>query len=188
MSSYDDRDEQKESNKITEARAKLSTPGTLMILTAVLLILLSLVGIGIMVSGFDVSIPILEFFATLVPQGSPEHKQILNDLEEAKKRDRTFEYVQNGVMTVIAITLNILMLIAGLRMKSMRSYTLCMMGAIAGIIPLNSCCCLGFPIGLWALITLMNADVKAAFKSVADQGAGIDPDRGWKDDRDDDLR
>lgn len=52
----------------------------------------------------------------------------------------------------------------GLKMKSLGSYGLSMAGAIAALIPcFGSCCCIGIPIGIWALIVLNKPEVKSAF-------------------------
>jgi hypothetical protein len=41
-------------------------------------------------------------------------------------------------------------------------------GSILSIIPCtNSCCCIGTPLGIWALVVLLNSDVKLAFSRSA---------------------
>jgi len=52
-------------------------------------------------------------------------------------------------------------------MLSMRYYGVAVLASFFAIIPCISgtaCCCLGEIIGLWALVTLLNADVRAAFR------------------------
>ena len=57
-----------------------------------------------------------------------------------------------------------LSLFGGLKMKSLGSYGLSMAGAIAALIPcFGSCCCIGIPVGIWALIVLNKPEVKSAF-------------------------
>ena len=57
------------------------------------------------------------------------------------------------------------MLIAAIRMKELRSYGLAMAGAILGMLPyLSPCCLLGLPFGIWALVVLADPAVKAAFR------------------------
>ncbi len=43
---------------------------------------------------------------------------------------------------------------------------LCVAASVIGMIPCcTSCCCLvGLPVGIWSLMTLMDNDVKAAFR------------------------
>jgi hypothetical protein len=99
-------------------------------------------------------------------------------VDQARNRDKSAEHVQNVVFGVIGLVSNVLILIGGVRMKSLSGYPLAMTGAIAAIVPLNSCCCIAMPVGIWALIVLVNADVKAAF--AANKGRGPDTrDTGW---------
>jgi hypothetical protein len=53
-----------------------------------------------------------------------------------------------------------------MKMKEVRSYNLSLTAAILATIPLCSlpCCCLGTPVGIWALVLLMNQDIKTAFR------------------------
>jgi predicted Zn finger-like uncharacterized protein len=58
-----------------------------------------------------------------------------------------------------------LIIFAALKMKNLESYGLAMTGSILAMLPiLSPCCCLGLPFGIWALVVLMNQDVKAAFQ------------------------
>lgn len=60
---------------------------------------------------------------------------------------------------------SILLMVAGSRMRKLRSYGLCVVASVLAMFPLLYVpCCLGQLAGLWALIVLLNADVKAAFR------------------------
>ncbi len=50
-----------------------------------------------------------------------------------------------------------------MKMKDLQSYGLAMTAAILSLIPCFSMCCIGIPFGIWALIVLLNDDVKKAF-------------------------
>jgi hypothetical protein len=67
----------------------------------------------------------------------------------------------------INIAAAVLIAVGALKMKSLESYGLAMTASILAMVPCigtSSCCCvIGLPIGLWALIVLMDKDVKAAF-------------------------
>jgi hypothetical protein len=53
----------------------------------------------------------------------------------------------------------------GLKMKNLESYPFAIAASIIAIIPcIGSCCCIGIPIGIWSLIVLNKAEVKAAFR------------------------
>ena len=42
-----------------------------------------------------------------------------------------------------------------------------MAGAIVAMLPCSGCCLLGLPIGIWAIIVLIDSDVKRAFNGGA---------------------
>lgn len=71
-----------------------------------------------------------------------------------------------GVFVVLSsLLINVIAFVGALKMKSLQSHTLAMVSAILIMIPCNCpCCILGIPAGIWALVVLMNPDVKAAFR------------------------
>ena len=74
------------------------------------------------------------------------------------------------VLLLLFILVNAFIIFAGQKMKSLESYTLAMIGAILLIVPAScGCCCLAnlgrIPIGIWALITLLDSEVKSSFRS-----------------------
>ena len=74
----------------------------------------------------------------------------------------------NLLSNFFALALAGLITYAGLRMPKLRDHGICMAGAIAALLPCGGCCCLiGMPIGIWALIVLNRADVRASFQSGA---------------------
>ena len=57
-----------------------------------------------------------------------------------------------------------LIFVAGLHMRTLRSYSFCVVGAILACVPCSGpCYLLGIPFGLWALIVLNRPDVRDAF-------------------------
>jgi hypothetical protein len=64
---------------------------------------------------------------------------------------------------ILGAVLSLAMLLGGVAMRTLGSYGLALVGAIAGIIPLGGCCCCSMPVGIWAVIVLANEDVRAAF-------------------------
>ncbi|MFN8525904.1 MAG: hypothetical protein U0821_22620 [Chloroflexota bacterium] len=73
----------------------------------------------------------------------------------------------SGVIYVLAFILSGLNLYAGVKMRQLQSYGLCMAGAIVGMLPCSGCCLVGLPVGIWALVVLMNDEVKRAFNGSA---------------------
>jgi hypothetical protein len=71
-----------------------------------------------------------------------------------------------GVMLgllAIKLVLDGLTVYAGWQMRQLRSWTLCMAGSIAAMLPCSACCILGLPMGIWALIVLIDNEVKRLF-------------------------
>lgn len=67
-------------------------------------------------------------------------------------------------INILRIIMSILMTVGAMKMKSVEGYGLAMTSAIIACIPLcpNECCC-ATPFGIWAVVVLLNADVKRAF-------------------------
>lgn len=57
-----------------------------------------------------------------------------------------------------------LVIFGALRMKALKGYGVALTGAIIAALPCTSpCCFLGLPLGIWAIVVLMNQDVKTSF-------------------------
>ena len=74
----------------------------------------------------------------------------------------------------IGMLFSAIILFAGLKMRDLQSYGLCMAGSVLTMLPcggLGCCCCfIGIAIGGWSIMTLMKDDVKAAFQAQAAGG------------------
>lgn len=71
------------------------------------------------------------------------------------------------IVCAVGLLIALLPLLGGIRMLSLRSYAVCIAGAIGAAIPCLSCggfCCFGEVIGIWALVVLINSEVRAAFQ------------------------
>jgi hypothetical protein len=82
-----------------------------------------------------------------------------------------------GLGTVQALAAFVTIL-GGVRMRQLRNHTLAVVGAVASAIPCVSCsaCCgLGEVVGIWALVVLLNAEVRAAFEGIVPGGGGYGP-------------
>jgi hypothetical protein len=67
---------------------------------------------------------------------------------------------------VIIMALQAIVAVGAYQMKTLSSYRGAMTGTIISLIPCCSpCLLLGIPFGIWALIVLMDENVKSAFKS-----------------------
>jgi hypothetical protein len=66
---------------------------------------------------------------------------------------------------VLAFAIGGLIIYGAIKMMNLQSYGLAMAAAIVAMVPcLSPCCCLGIPVGIWAIVVLNNAEVKAAFR------------------------
>jgi hypothetical protein len=70
-----------------------------------------------------------------------------------------------GLITgLIGVAIGGLMIFAGLKMQRLEDWTLCLIASIVAMIPcVSPCCCIGLPIGIWALVVLLDDGVRAAF-------------------------
>jgi hypothetical protein len=65
---------------------------------------------------------------------------------------------------VLGVIVGVLVLVGGLKMRKCESYGLCVASSILAMIPcLSICCVIGLPAGIWALVVISKAEVKAAF-------------------------
>ena len=88
------------------------------------------------------------------------------DIEKRDKQTMYYtavaEYLGGGILWLL---LSLIALIGAIRMISLRNYGLAMTSAIVTVIPcVTPCCLLGQAAGIWALIVLLNNDVRAAFR------------------------
>jgi len=94
--------------------------------------------------------------------GSPD----LSQLEGVEGMEWLVPLLSGGlvlVFGVIVLAVAALIFFGAMKMKALESYGLAMTAAILSIIPCFSICCLGIPFGIWALVVLLNDEVKNAF-------------------------
>lgn len=98
------------------------------------------------------------------PEGMrPMLEQVLK--MQGEELDRALQSARAGgiVMGILLLGGAVLTLIAGIKMAKLQSWGLAVAGASVALVNCpNFCCCLGLPIGIWALLVLMKPDVKAA--------------------------
>ena len=57
-----------------------------------------------------------------------------------------------------------LIIFGSLKMRQLNNWGLSMAATVLAMIPcLSPCCCLGLPIGIWALVVLLDDNVKRSF-------------------------
>jgi GYF domain 2 len=68
------------------------------------------------------------------------------------------------IFAVLEIGLAVFIFFGALKMKALQNHTFCIVTAIVALIPcVSPCCCVGLPIGIWALIVMNKPEVRAYF-------------------------
>jgi hypothetical protein len=117
------------------------------------------------VSGTDMSVWIWQK-AKVLSSNESFQKYIQDHIDAAQNRDRTIEQVFNAMFAGLSLFLNAFIAIAGYRMLACKNYAICIAGSIVAMI-FNGALCAGLPVGIWALIILIQPDVKSAFDEKA---------------------
>ena len=66
--------------------------------------------------------------------------------------------------SAVGVGIGILMIVGGLKMKKLEGHGFCLATAVVALVPCFSpCCCLEVPVGIWALVVLIDSRVSAAF-------------------------
>ena len=119
-------------------------------------------GILLMVfGGLGVLLVAAGFVAQSVNPPPPVDPALPAAQREAREAGRAAgRYAGSGLLLIT----NLIQVLAGWKMRRLESYSSCVIGAVVACIP---CCSgvilLGIPGGIWALVVLLNADVRAAF-------------------------
>lgn len=137
------------------AAGKVAAPAIALIVTGILNVLGAIYFLfnGIFVSNVDLS-------ANLPPGADPAQ------LEGMKTGLAIAGPLYIG-LGIVALLCSIVVILGAVKMKGLKSYGLAMTAAVLTMIPGLSplaCCLIGLGIGIWALIVLLNADVKSAFR------------------------
>jgi hypothetical protein len=140
------------------AAEKVSLPGTFLIIVGALNLLVACLPlfVGVMV--------------LMVPAAELAKDPSSRDLLQKGFTPDQIKLLAAGVYLVggaAALITAIITIVAGLKMRALQSYALVVIGCLLTVIPCLSpagCCGLGEGIGIWALIVLMNPEVKSAFR------------------------
>ncbi len=155
------------------AYQRVQAPGIALIVVGVLNLLVALfqvVGtVWIIVQPADAARKQQQEMLGQFEKAFPGISKAVQDQQQNKtpEEEKISSVISNLVLSVLMMAIAILTMLAGFRMRSLRSYALSIVGAISAAIPCLSCggCCgFGEIIGIWALIVLLNEQVKAAFR------------------------
>ena len=70
----------------------------------------------------------------------------------------------NIVSNLVWIALSGFVIFGALKMRNLEGHGLALGAAIVSIIPCSGCCCLGIPVGIWALVLLLKPEIKSQFQ------------------------
>lgn len=73
------------------------------------------------------------------------------------------EVIPNVIGMVFGLGISVSIAIGAMKMRRLESYSLAMMAAVLAILPCSGCCVLSMPLGIWALVVLLDAQVKESF-------------------------
>lgn len=70
------------------------------------------------------------------------------------------------VMSLITLGSSLLIIFGGVKLRSLSGAGVVYAASVVALLPCcaGPCCCLGLPIGIWAIVTMQDEDVKAAFQ------------------------
>lgn len=69
------------------------------------------------------------------------------------------------IFSVIWLLMGVVVIYGAIKMKALQSYGLAFAAAVLAALPCTSpCCFIGLPIGIWAIVVLLNEDVKRSFR------------------------
>lgn len=144
-------------------------PAVLLIISGIINLLCSLLPA---ISGVQTALTPLE----KIKESQQQALQLLRDMgyggadPYAGKDPQTFKTnntIQMFVTAAVLLLAGLLSIVGGLRMYKLRGYGLAMTGAIVTALPCISCtgCCgFGEVVGIWAVVVLLNPDVRNAFQ------------------------
>jgi hypothetical protein len=134
------------STGVTPAKDQVNAPGICLIVTGAVYVLLAAVRfVGTAFMG--------AIAASNSNSGNPEFNRIM-----------ALSGGVNVALAVLCLLFGVLVILGGIRMRQLRNYGLCMTAAIVSMIPCTvPCCIVGLGIGIWAIVVLSKAEVKAAF-------------------------
>jgi hypothetical protein len=69
------------------------------------------------------------------------------------------------IFSIVWLLMGAVVIFGALKMKSLQSYGMAFAAAVLAALPCTSpCCFIGLPIGIWAIVVLLNEDVKRSFR------------------------
>ncbi|QDV22807.1 hypothetical protein [Aureliella helgolandensis] len=67
------------------------------------------------------------------------------------------------IFNLVGLAFGGIVVFGSIKMLQQRSHTLAVAGAVVAMLPVGSCCCVGLPLGIWALVILLDQSVRQDF-------------------------
>lgn len=135
---------------LNRVREMVAGPATALLVTGILCVILSLVGLVMNLTGAAFQPPPGE-----IP---PEMKQFFDMMQQMQGPVAI-------VSSILSIGVSALIIFAAQKMRALQGFALVVTAAILAIVPcISPCCCIGIPVGIWVLVVLYKPEVKAAFQ------------------------
>lgn len=152
---------------LEEARARVQTPGTLLQVFGIMSLVLTVAYVALLFAAPDVLLRGQYDFFAKMQKDQPQAQQLPPYDEWVKSQQ-----IQSGLAQVLALAGSVVIFLGGSKMKQLQGYGLALTSAIMATLPVctNNCCCISTPFGIWALVVLLNSDVKMAFNHVKTGG------------------
>lgn len=148
---------------VAVAKSVTAAPGTAMILASVLMYATSALGTYLTFGrDEDIEVTIMKWVQLRVNDRWAD--DLGRRIAERQTVDKGFENTIRAAYLSLGFVANGFVLGAGIWMRSLKNYSLCVTGAVVAIV-LNGCSCVGFPVGVWAVLALLRPDVRAGFEA-----------------------
>jgi hypothetical protein len=119
-------------------------------------------GIFLLILGILIEVYSIIFFTALILIDYTNYK---NGIYPNASMGKGFFLSQAVVLIVTAIHIFTapIIIYGANQMLKLKNYNLSLVGAVLAMLPSSICCVLGFPIGVWVLVTLVDKELKAEF-------------------------
>ena len=147
------------------ARQRVRAPGLMLqVFGAIMVAVGTMLAVATVVNSEGLMNAYYKWVEDMQKNQPPQERQKLPPKDEAVQSLK----IEGPVLGIILLVSGIVMFIGGSKMKDLRGYGWGIAGSILGIFPGLCCCCLPMPFGIWALVVLLNSDVKLAFTRAGD--------------------
>jgi hypothetical protein len=136
----------------------------------VALLLSGIVSLIVAVLVFVVYVLMLDYFVDFMRQqekqaAGAQQQQLRDQIRQIEQNKAQVQMIY-GVVGAVGAVLSVVIILGALGMMKAKNYGLALTASILSLIPVTNCCCfVATPIGIWALVSLLSPDVKAAFRA-----------------------